>query len=218
VTALLDGVELPLAQCIDAEDVQVVVRHAVPGLDGGVLQRTGRRAARVAVTGVVAGADALGRLETLRDRVRGADPVDFVADVATAVRVTRVRVEALDVREVAGKPERWEYAFLLREHQDPPPVMETDPPEPAAVQTAAVDDGRAAAAEQAGGVDAGTGELVVQVTLADGGADYTGVRVLVEGTTESGEALSFSIDEHDNGAFRREGLPAGEYTVHVASA
>jgi hypothetical protein len=217
VTALLDGVELPLAQCIDAEDVQVVVRHAVPGLDGGVLQRTGRRAARLAVTGVVAGAGARERLETLREKVRGAEPVDFVADVSTATRITRVRVEALDVREVAGKPERWEYAFLLREHQDPPPVMETDPPEPAAVQAAA-DDGRAAAAEQAGGVDAGTGELVVQVSLAGGGQDYEGVRVLVEGTTGAGERLSFSIDQHENGAFRREGLPAGEYTVNVASA
>jgi len=218
MTVLLGGVELPLAQCVDAGDVQVIVRHAVPGLDGGVLQRTGRRAARVAVTGVVAGADARDGLERLREHVRGADPVEFVADVATAVRVTRVRVEALDVREVAGKPGRWEYAFLLREHQDPPPVMETDPPEPAAVQAAAAGDGRAAADEQAGGVDAGAGELVVQVTLAEGGDDYTGVRVLVEGTTDAGERLSCAIDEHDNGAFRREGLPAGEYTVHVASA
>jgi outer membrane protein OmpA-like peptidoglycan-associated protein len=125
---LLDDLELPLAQCIDVEDQRALVRHAVPGLDGDLLQEMGRRAARVAVTGVVAGTEAREGLEALRVRLRGAQPVDFVADVATATRVTRVLVEKLDVRELAGRPERFEYAFLLREYVPPPPRQTEVPP------------------------------------------------------------------------------------------
>src|SRR5829696_8788366 len=97
---LLDRLELPLAQCIDVEDRRALVRHAVHGLDGDVLLQMGRRAARVAITGVVAGPDARGGLEELRQKSRSAQPVDFVADVATATGVTRVVVERWDVREL----------------------------------------------------------------------------------------------------------------------
>ncbi|HEU4885057.1 MAG TPA: DNA circularization N-terminal domain-containing protein, partial [Longimicrobium sp.] len=77
---LLGELELPLAQCIDVEDSHGLVHHAVPALDGDFLQRTGRRAARVAVTGVVAGPEAREGLEDLRGQLRAAKPVDFVAD------------------------------------------------------------------------------------------------------------------------------------------
>ena len=213
-TAMLGTLALPLAQSIDVEDGQALVRHEVAGLDGGVIQRMGRRSARIALTGVATGTTAGADVEALRTLLRDGEPVDFAADIATATRVTRVRVEALDVRELGGRPERWEYAVLLREHVEPPAPVETEQRE---VEDEVEADGQAEAEDQAEQVAAGTGELVVQVTLAGGAADYTGVVVLVEGTSAAGERVSFSLAEQENGAFRRTGVPAGEYTVQVAT-
>jgi hypothetical protein len=211
---MLGTLALPLAQSIDVEDGQALVRHEVPGLDGGLLQRMGRRAARVALTGVATGATAGASIEALRELLRGGEPVDFVTDISTATRVARVMVEALDVRELAGRTERWEYAVLLREHVEPPAPVETEQRE---VDDAVEADGQAGAEAQAEQVARGTGVLVVQVTLAGGAADYTGVVVMVEGTSTAGERVSFALTEQQNGAFRRTGVPAGEYTVQVAT-
>lgn len=214
-TAVLGSLALPLAQSVDVSDGQALVSHGVAGQDGGLIQRMGRRAARVALTGVASGTDAAASVEALRELLRGGEPVDFVADIASATRITRVLVEALDIRELAGRPERWEYALLLREYLEPPAPVQT---EERPVDDETRDEGRAGADEQADEVAEGTGELVVQVTLAGGGADYTGIVVMVDGTTEAGEPVSFSLTEQENGAFRRAGVPAGEYTVHVATA
>lgn len=126
---LLDDMELPQAQCVDVEEEHVLAGHAVPALEGDFLQRLQRRAARVSVTGVLSGEEARDGLGRLRERFRAAEPVDFVADLTTAVRVGRVLIEHLEVRELAGMPERFEYALALRELIAPPrPTSETPPP------------------------------------------------------------------------------------------
>lgn len=197
---VLGELELPLAQCIDVEDAQGLVRHAVPGLDGDYFQRTGRRAARVAVTGVVTGPEAREGLEALRDRLRGAQPVDFVADVATATRVTRVLVERLDVRELAGRPERFEYAFVLREFVPPPPPVTEVPP------------------DVPGRTDPTTGTLVVEVTV-EGEPDFDMGRVTVtaDGTGPAGP-VSRTLTERDGNRWTESASPPGEHTVRAAVA
>lgn len=196
---LLDELELPLAQCIDVEDSQALVRHAVPGLDGDLLQRMGRRAARVAVTGVVTGPEARGGLEQLRDKLRQTEPVDFVADIATATRVSRVLVEELDVRELAGKPERFEYAFLLREFNPPPPPETTEPPDNGGVVVVP---------------ELETGTLEVEV-IVEGEPDFDMGRVTVtaEGPLGGTSSSVRTLTEREGNVWTMEELPEGSYTV-----
>jgi hypothetical protein len=195
---LLDELELPLAQCIDVEDSQALVRHAVPGLDGDLLQRMGRRAARVAVTGVVTGPEARDGLEQLRDKLRQTEPVDFVADIATATRVSRVLVEELDVRELAGKPERFEYAFLLREF-NPPPGPETLPPDEVEVENEP---------------DPETGTLEVEV-IVEGEPDFDMGRVTVtaEGPLGTPSSSVHPLPDREGNLWTLGDLAEGSYTV-----
>ncbi|WP_349264213.1 OmpA family protein [Longimicrobium sp.] len=204
---LLDRLELPLAQCIDVEDRRALVRHAVHGLDGDVLQQMGRRAARVAITGVVAGPDARGGLEALREKSRSAQPVDFVADVATATGVTRVVIERWDVRELSGRPDRWQYAFLLREHLDPPASTKTDGPRtvvPGSTGTPAS--------------STGTGTLVVEVAV-EGEPDFDPSRVTVTAaTTGPGGAATRELTDRAGGTWTDAAAPAGPHTVTATVA
>lgn len=205
---LLDELELPLAQCIDVEDSQALVRHAVPGLDGDLLQRMGRRAARVAVTGVVTGPEARDGLEQLRDKLRQTEPVDFVADIATATRVSRVLVEELDVRELAGKPERFEYAFLLREF-NPPPEPETPPP--------GENEGNGGGGDDDPETETGTLEVEV-IVEGEPGFDMGRVTVTAEGPLGTPSSSVRTLTEREGNVWTREELPEGSYTVRGAVA
>src|SRR5215212_287715 len=106
---MLDSVELEQVQKIEVEDHEVLAQHGVPALEGDFLQDLGRRVTRVSLSAVITGPDADERLKTLREKFRSATPVPFVADIATATKVDKVLIEEFGVREVSGKPERFEY-------------------------------------------------------------------------------------------------------------
>ena len=118
---MLDGFELPLVQRIESAETEAVAEHAVPGLEGDFLQDLGRRATRFDLHGVMTGAGAAGALKTLRQKHRAATPVPFVADIATATKIDRVLIEALGIREIAGRPEKFEYNMKLVEFIPAPP-------------------------------------------------------------------------------------------------
>ncbi|MES1241728.1 MAG: peptidoglycan-binding protein [Acidobacteriota bacterium] len=125
---MLDGVELPQAQRIASDDGEVLAQHGVPALEGDFLQALGRRAARVTLSGVLAGPEAGEGLKGLREKFHAAAPVPFVSDIGTATKVDRVLIEEIGVRELAGKVERFEYSLSLREYTPPPAVDQEDPP------------------------------------------------------------------------------------------
>jgi outer membrane protein OmpA-like peptidoglycan-associated protein len=133
---MLDTFELPLVQSIEGTESEALEEHGVPGLEGDFLQDLGRRAARIRLSGVMTGAEAATALKTLREKHRAAVPLSFVADIATATRVDKVLIEQLDVREFAGRPERFAYAMELVEFVPaPPPEIEIPPPPPPPART-----------------------------------------------------------------------------------
>lgn len=209
---MLGDVELQLVQKIDTEDDQVFIPHSIPALEGDFLQGIGRRATSVALTGVITGTEAKESLKTLRDKFRAAEPVSFVADIATATKVTQVIIEEMGVRELAGLPEQFEYALTLREYIPPPKPEEIAPVQQVnnQVQEQAVQSN----AQQVENVVNEAGVLEVQVELEDGG-DYSGIRVVVEGETSNGEAFSTWSQEQVNGLYRFLNIQAGTYTVRV---
>lgn len=212
---MLGDVELEKVQKIETDEDQDLVQHGVPALEGDFLQGLGRRATQVTLTGVLTGPEVGEGLKTLRDKFRAAEPVPFVADITTATRVGQVLIEEMGVRELAGVPERFEYALTLREFTAPPAV-ETEEPPASSLDEEIAQDGEQQVTETAEQVAEDVGELRVQVTLTGGRQDFTDLVVLVEGTTEAGEDLFFTIEEQTDGVYSRENVPAGEYTVSVS--
>lgn len=125
---MLGDLELEQVQRIETDQDQVLLAHEVPALEGDFLQRLGRRGTGVTLSGVLTGPESKEGVAALREKFHAAEPVSFVADIATATRVDEVLIEQLDVRELAGRPERFEYAFSLREFTEPPEVPTEPPP------------------------------------------------------------------------------------------
>lgn len=198
VKPMLDEIELRLVQKIDAEGEQAQAQHGVPALEGDFLQGLGRRATRVTLSGVMTGTEAAEDLKTLREKFRDAEPVTFVADIATATDVGRVLIEEMGVRELAGKPERFEYALTLREFVPPPPPVTQLPPPLPPIPTPTVE----------------VATLVVEVEVeGEPDFDFSTVRVTLDGTKDDGGALSMQLTNHTDGVWVEEGLPPGSYTA-----
>ena len=191
---MLDGIELQAVQQIEGVEHEVVRQHEVPALEGDFLQDLGRDAVRISLDGVVSGDGVGDRLKKLREKFAAAKAVPFVADIATATRVDRVLVEELGIREIAGKPARFEYAMRLREFTAPPTpnVIPIDPP-PIIV----------------------TASLTVEViVVGQPGFDFSTVTVRVDGTrlvakTKLGQTLA----KRNKNIFTEDPFDAGSYTV-----
>jgi hypothetical protein len=210
---MLDDVELQHVQKVEAEDEQILAQHGVPALEGDFLQDLGRRVTRFTLIGVMVGPDAGEKLKKLRLKFRNAEPVSFVADIATATAVGKVLIEEFGVRELAGKPSRFEYELTLREFLPlPPSETSLEQPDPD-VNEQIKEDASDLGSQQVEDISQQMGTLEVQVTIEGGVQDYTGIVVLVEATEGSGNRVSFLLEEQVNGVYSKSDVPAGEYTA-----
>ena len=196
---MLDDLELPLVQQLDAAERQERAQHAVPALEGDFLQALGRRATAFTLEGVIANEDGTvaEQLKNLREKFRAAAPVDFVADIATATRVDTVLIEEMSVRELAGKTQRFEYAFALREFiPAPAPEIEPPPPQPPPPETS----------------------LIVEVRVeGQPGYDFSQVEVTVKGTQEDGADIDRPLTNRTNNVWTEETFEPGSYTVRATA-
>ena len=210
---MLDEVELQHVQKVEAEDHEILAQHGVPALEGDFLQDLGRRVTRIVLTGVMAGDEAGEQLKTLRLKCRNAEPLSFVADIATATTVDKVLIEEFGVREIAGKPARFEYQLILREFLPPPPPEETAPEPVPQVDDQIQENASDLNSQQVDDIARDVGTLTVQVSIEGDVQDFTDIVVLVEAAEGSGSRESFLIEEQVNGVYRKTDVPAGEYTA-----
>lgn len=199
VRPMLGDLELQQVQQVATDGDQVFARHRVPVLEGDFLQGLGRRGGRIVVGGVVSGEGIEERMDGLREAFRAARPVSFVSDIATATRVGEVLIEELEVRELAGKPVRFEYRLVLREYTEPEPVTTEPPPEipPPGLPEEAT--------------------LVVEVIVeGEPGFDMERVTVTARGTTADGDELTRQLTDRSGNFWTGEDFPPGEYTVEAA--
>lgn len=116
---MLDDIALPQIQTLHVKDARALTEHRSPEMDGSYFQNLGRRATTIHLAGVASGPDALEFLETLTKKFDAGEPVTFVSDIATDAEIDKVLIDDLKTREVAGKPERFAYAMVLREFLEP---------------------------------------------------------------------------------------------------
>ncbi|HEX2028739.1 MAG TPA: hypothetical protein VHF25_12165 [Nitriliruptorales bacterium] len=122
---LLAAVELPQVQEIRVGDVRSVAEHKPPGKDGSLLQDLGRVPTRVTVWGVATDPDAPALVERLKSEMRAGAPVPFVADITTDTQIEDVLIDDVQVRQLAGRPDRYAYVIVLREHVEPAVPQDT---------------------------------------------------------------------------------------------
>jgi hypothetical protein len=120
---MLDDLELPQVQEAAIGEQRALAEHHAPHADGSVLQDLGRHAARVRLWGVATGPDAAAFVEKLASKFRAGEPVPFTADITSGAAIERMSIADLQLREAAGKPDRWVYALALDEYIEPPPAV-----------------------------------------------------------------------------------------------
>lgn len=197
---MLGELELQQVQEIDLQGERHLAQHRVPALEGDFLQDLGRRGGRIELSGVVSGDGVPERLKELRASFRAARPVSFVSDIAAATAVEEVLIEQLELRELAGKPRRFEYRLALREFTEPAAVHEEDPPEipPPELPEEAT--------------------LVVEVIVEDEpGFDFARIRVAARGTTTDGQSLDRPLGDRQGNVFTGADFPPGDYTAEAAA-
>jgi hypothetical protein len=115
----LGGTELPQVQELTTSDLRAVAEHKAPGKDGSMLQNLGRAPTAVTVRGVATDPASLDLVEQLKTDLRTGRPVAFVADITTDTTIEQVLIDDLQVRQLAGRPDRYAYVLTLREYVEP---------------------------------------------------------------------------------------------------
>jgi outer membrane protein OmpA-like peptidoglycan-associated protein len=198
---MLGDVELQQTQQIEVDQDRDFAVHEVPALEGDFDQPLGRRGAAVTLSGVLTGAQVGDGIKALRKQFRAAQPVSFAADIATATTLDSVLIEEMGLRELAGRPQRFAYAFRLREFTPAPQPETTPPPPPPTPPPPPVD----------------TGVLEVEVVVeSEPDFDFSTVTVTLEGVQSDGGALSRTLTTKiAPNIWREEDLPPGQYTARA---
>ncbi|MET0396008.1 MAG: hypothetical protein ABW277_04220 [Longimicrobiaceae bacterium] len=126
VRPIIGGWEPPRIERIASVEQRRLAVLPVPGLAGDLHQDLGRGALAVEIAGSLSGDEARDAfLVEVRARFLAGEPVDFVADIVAESELEQVLIEELRLEEVAGHPDSFRYAVVLREYTEPP-----EPPAP----------------------------------------------------------------------------------------
>lgn len=197
---MLDDVELQQVQQLRVKEEEVVCDQKVPALEGDLLEDLGRRAERIRVKGVVTGPHVQEQLKTLGAKFRNGKPVPFIADIVSATKVQQVLVEEMQIRELAGKPERFEYDFSFVEFLTPPKAKEEPPPAPPPPPPAV-----------------NTATLIVEVIVKDQpNFDMSGTTVTLNGTQQNGSAVNRTLSNRANNVWAEQKMVPGKFTVKAS--
>lgn len=200
---MLDRVPLDQVQVIEGDQNEIFRQHKIPALEGDFFEDLKRRATRIRVRGVLTGPSAAQGIETLRSKFRSATPVAFVADVATATKVNKVLIEDMSIRELAGKPDRFEYGMTLVEvissSNSSSAAPSSSPPAPAP-----------------GRPKTNSANLQLQVT-ANGLPQFNFQQAIVtlEGVSAAGRQIARVLSNRSENVWMEEGIPPGSYAVRA---
>ena len=125
-TALDQTEESPVGGISEARSIVSIVSaakrnyilHAVPGLDGCIVQDLGRTAVRIQFDGTIMGKSAISVIEMLRSRYKSGTPVPFVSDISGSSDITRVIIDDFKVTGEAGNKNKYSYTITLREYNE----------------------------------------------------------------------------------------------------
>ena len=124
---LLGDVPLEFVQSIEHVLDAGFVSTPIAGLEGELQQRASRGSHRIAIDGVLFGDAAADALGTLQAAAAGGEEIAFAADVAAALELQQVVIEAFHAAEDAGRPGTFHYELVVAESPPLPPPAELSP-------------------------------------------------------------------------------------------
>lgn len=198
---MLDRVPLDQVQAIEGDQNEILRQHKVPALEGDFIEDLKRRATRVRLRGVLTGPTAAQGIETFRTKFRAAAPVPFVADIATATKVNKVVIEDMSIRELAGKPNRFEYGMTLVEFISSSKSSAPSPPPLAPAPTPQ---------------STNSSNLQLQIT-ANGLPRFSFQQAIVtlEGESAEGRQVVRVLTNRSENVWMEREIPAGSYALNA---
>ncbi|MES0488419.1 MAG: DNA circularization N-terminal domain-containing protein [Leptospirales bacterium] len=116
----LAEIELKRVHRIVTQEPTAFVRHAIPGMDGDMVQNLGRGSVRLLIEGIFYGPEAANDLEKLRGLYRKAQPVEFLAEITGQSYFGEVTLEDYRVWQLASEPDQYSYTLTIAEYLKPP--------------------------------------------------------------------------------------------------
>lgn len=93
----------------------------IAGLMGEVQQRSGRPSHAILIEGVLVGEGARDGLGKLQSAAAAGEELNFAADIATALDLSKIVIRNFSAEETAGRPDRIRYRLELAESPPLPP-------------------------------------------------------------------------------------------------
>jgi hypothetical protein len=123
-TPMIDDIQLVAVQRIRQQTHQDYVKQRIPGLEGELHQRLGRRSHRVHLTGLLLPGTGQDDLKKLQEKATAGEEVTFTADITTALEIDRMVIEAFQAEQEVGPAGQIAYAMVLSESPPLPPPAE----------------------------------------------------------------------------------------------
>ncbi|WP_424358896.1 carboxypeptidase-like regulatory domain-containing protein [Methanocella sp. MCL-LM] len=200
---------------ISTVDARNTEAYDAPGGQSSSYSDLGRSAVKIIAEGIVSGKNSTTLLEGIWGCFKKGDPVEFNSDISGAADITKVLIDSMIVKSVAGNRNRFDYVIELWEYREPPeepegPVAgDTGLPEEEAAPAEANQEAEQWANEVATDSSARRNELT-GVVLDPAGNPTPGVTVVVAGC---GREIEVQTD--DRGEYRVKDLDPGDYSVKV---
>ena len=147
---MLDTLELPQVQEITTYERRMLAEHKPPSMAGSLLQNLGRNPMELLLWGVVTGAEAPGFVEDLNTKFLAGEPVTFVTDIVADAEIESMVIDDLKIQDLAGRPQRYAYALVLREYIEP-----TEPEDVSSLEDGILEDAQSLMDDLVEGLDLG---------------------------------------------------------------
>jgi hypothetical protein len=121
---LLGDLALDFVTAVETRLAQRVAALPIVGLEGDAQQRLGRASHEIELHGLIVGTDARDKLGELQGKAAAGEELDFSADIATSLDLTKMVLIEASFAEHAGLPDRYAYRLVLRESPPLPPPAE----------------------------------------------------------------------------------------------
>ncbi|HKQ72627.1 MAG TPA: hypothetical protein VJ810_02790 [Blastocatellia bacterium] len=122
----IGGIELTKLTKVAVRERARIAHHVVPGLAGDLAQVLGRPSVEISLSGIFFGAEAASQLGELRALHLEQQPVDFFADVVGEGYFSQVLLTRLEVSQLAGEFDQFNFTFEAVEYVEPPEPAMTD--------------------------------------------------------------------------------------------
>ncbi len=112
---IISGIEFNRIQDLRIDENRAIVEHRIPGSNGDIFQDLGRKPVTIAFEGIFQGKDGFSKLRDLRQKFNDGETLTFSSDAATPTDVDQVIIKNLRVNEIAGRPQFFRFAIVLKE-------------------------------------------------------------------------------------------------------